>query len=171
MKITKIYFDMDGVLVDFDKGVKEILGLEPVKQEYHTKEFDDELFGRMKEEVNFYRNLDAIDDSVDFFNDLYDRYGPEVVEVLTGIPNPKRGIDAAGDDKVAWVKKYLPEDVIVHLVQRKDKKNYCKGKDYILIDDFSANTKEWEKAGGTAILFTDADSTRKQFHALEQAED
>ena len=32
MKIRKIYLDMDGVLADFDRGVKEICGMEPLPQ-------------------------------------------------------------------------------------------------------------------------------------------
>ena len=28
----RIYFDMDGVLADFDRGVRELCGLEPVSQ-------------------------------------------------------------------------------------------------------------------------------------------
>ncbi len=29
MEVEKIYFDMDGVLADFERGVKEICGLIP----------------------------------------------------------------------------------------------------------------------------------------------
>lgn len=32
MKIRKIYFDMDGVLADFSKGIKVLCGIEPISQ-------------------------------------------------------------------------------------------------------------------------------------------
>ena len=32
MTVEKIYFDMDGVLADFERGVKEICGLTPPSQ-------------------------------------------------------------------------------------------------------------------------------------------
>ena len=30
MEVTEIYIDMDGVLTDFDQGVRELCGLEPL---------------------------------------------------------------------------------------------------------------------------------------------
>ena len=39
MEIKKIYFDMDGVLADFDRGVREYLNLELLDQEKHTREY------------------------------------------------------------------------------------------------------------------------------------
>ena len=32
MEVSRIYFDMDGVLADFDRGVRDLCGLEPVDQ-------------------------------------------------------------------------------------------------------------------------------------------
>ena len=48
MTVEKIYFDMDGVLADFNRGVKEILGIEPMDQDSATKDYDDRLFQAIK---------------------------------------------------------------------------------------------------------------------------
>lgn len=166
MEFRKIYFDMDGVLADFDGGVSEILGLTPVRQENHTAESDNLMFGKMKEADHFYRRLKAMEDSVELFNELYGRYGSGVVEILSGIPSPKREIHTAGDDKIAWVKEYLPEGVKVNVLLRRDKVNFCRGREYVLIDDFSVNVRDWEKAGGSGILFVSPDQVREDLNRL-----
>ena len=35
--IKKIYFDMDGVLADFDRGIREFCGMDAVSQDYGKK--------------------------------------------------------------------------------------------------------------------------------------
>ena len=166
MEFKKIYFDMDGVLADFDRGVIEILNLKPVKQEYHTVESDNLLFGEMKKAEHFYLRLHALEGSLELFNEIYEKYGGDVVEILTGIPNPKRGIDSAKEDKIRWVRKELPEGVKVNALLRKDKPKYCLGKEYVLIDDFTKNIQEWESEGGTGILFTAPQQVREKLEEL-----
>ena len=50
MKVEKIYFDMDGVLADFERGVKEICGLTPPSQnaKHHKPGEDDEMWEAIK---------------------------------------------------------------------------------------------------------------------------
>ncbi|MBQ3863905.1 MAG: hypothetical protein II790_07700, partial [Schwartzia sp.] len=84
-------------------------------------------------------------------------------EILSGIPKPRRGITTAADDKSEWVRRNLGEHIKVNIVYREEKKNYVTGRDCILIDDYEKNIKEWEKAGGTGILFISAKETLKRF--------
>jgi hypothetical protein len=44
MEVTEIYIDMDGVLADFDQGVRELCGLEPLDQMVVTNEDNDRLW-------------------------------------------------------------------------------------------------------------------------------
>ena len=41
MKVKKIYFDMDGVLADFERGVREICCLEPIPQDAKNNDSQD----------------------------------------------------------------------------------------------------------------------------------
>lgn len=143
---------MDGVLADFDRGVRELLKLPSVDQAHKTERQDDEMYEKMREVEHFYDLLEPIPGSLELFKNVYSCHKGKV-EILTGIPKPKRGIVYAKDDKIAWVRRLLSEDVPVNVVLRREKPNFCTGSDCILIDDFIKNIKEWEQARGTGILF------------------
>ena len=64
MTVKKIYIDMDGVLADFDRGLKEFCGLEPIRQKN---------FGPGAKEM---------------FDTLYEKYGDKV-EILSAIPKDR----------------------------------------------------------------------------------
>lgn len=167
MEIKKIFFDMDGVLADFDRGVRELCRMEPLKQsENQPAGYDDILWSKVREAGHFYDKLELIEGTKEMFDYLYNKYGDRC-EILTGIPKPRRGITTAGEDKINWVRRLLSEDVVVNIVFREDKPDYCKGSNCILIDDYDLNIREWEKCGGTGILFTDAASALKQIKELE----
>ena len=74
MRATKIYFDLDGVLADFQKGVVELCGIEPVDQSHKRSGQDDLLFGAMKRVPHFYDRLVLMpgpgDILIDCFPDL-----------------------------------------------------------------------------------------------------
>ena len=168
MNIKKIYFDMDGVLADFDRGVRELCNMDPLPQsEDFPVGYDDELWRKVREADHFYDNLELIPGAKELFDYVFSRYGDKC-EILTGIPKPRRGITTAGEDKTKWVKRLLSEDVVVNIVWREDKPDYCKGKDCILIDDYDLNIKEWENCGGIGVLFTDATSVLERIKAIEE---
>lgn len=121
----RLYFDMDGVLVDFESAL--------AKQDEQTlKEYEgryDEipwLFGQM---LPMYGAIEA----VHRLNEYYDCY------ILSTAPwkNP-----SAWSDKVLWVTRYL-DDVFHKRMVITHCKNLCKGD--ILIDDRGKNgTSEFE---------------------------
>ena len=160
--IEKIYFDMDGVLADFDGGVTNLCGLRPLAQrEHRSKEEDDLMWEKIREVGHFYDRLDPMSGAVKLFNEIYDKYGDKC-EILTGIPKPKRGILTAGDDKIAWVHRILSPTLKVNIVYREEKKNFCTGKDSILIDDLRSNIDDWISYGGTGIFHISSEDTRLQ---------
>lgn len=153
MEVKKIYFDMDGVLADFAGGVRELCGMEPVSQNAKNKDLseEDRMWKAIKDAGHFYDKLEILPGTKKMFDALYGLYGDKC-EILTGIPKPKRGIDSAGDDKTAWVRRLFAKDIKVNIVYREEKARFCTGKDCILIDDFDKNIREWEAMGGTGIL-------------------
>ncbi len=157
MKVKKIFFDMDGVLADFHRGVRELCGMEPVDQGISGKT-EDRMWDAIRDTGHFYNRLELMPGAKEMFDAVYTKYG-SACEILTGIPKPKRGITGAGEDKLKWVRRLLSPDIIVNVVLREDKPRFCTGKDCILIDDYKKNIREWEAGGGTGILNIDAYQT------------
>lgn len=137
--IKKIFFDMDGVLADFDRGVRELCGIEPPvqRQERYPGE-GDYLWAKVREVEHFYDKLELMSGAKEMFDSLYAEYGDRC-EILTGIPKPRRGILSSGEDKTKWVRRLLSEDIKVNIVYREQKGEYCTGEDCILIDDYEKN--------------------------------
>ncbi len=112
MEVDKIYLDMDGVLADFERGVKEICGLTPPSQnaKHHKPGEDDEMWKAIKACPHFYDYLELMPGAKAMFDAVYGKYGDKC-EILTGIPKPRREIVNAASDKKAWVKRLLSEDI------------------------------------------------------------
>ncbi len=158
--VKKIYFDMDGVLADFERGVKELCHMDPPNQNDKDKnpKADDEMWTRIKEVDHFYDKLELMPDAKEMFDLVYNKY-QDRCEILTGIPKKNRGIETSGEDKKKWIKRLLSEDIVVNIVYREEKPQYCSGPDCILIDDMAKNIKEWEADGGTGIQNISAKDT------------
>ncbi len=154
-----IFFDMDGVLADFDRGLRELCGIEPLSvNEARSKEYEDAMWAAIRAVPHFYLALQPMPGAVEMFQRLSRREGVRC-EILTGIPKPRRGVATAGEDKVEWVRRYLSAEVPCNIVFKEDKPRFCKGRDCILIDDTQANITAWTAMGGTGILHHSADET------------
>lgn len=161
-----IYFDMDSVLADFEKGVRELCGMEPSTQDSPDRdERDGIMFERISRIPNFYLKLDPIQGTLDILKELRSRYGGRI-EILTGVPKPHRNVPTAASDKMLWVRKYIGDGITVHTVLRREKMEYAKGPGSILIDDLRMNIDEWTAAGGTGILFTCPDDLRMKLSEM-----
>jgi 5'(3')-deoxyribonucleotidase len=168
LQVEKVYFDMDGVLADFERGVKEILGLNPPDQnaKHHKPGDDDEMWEAIKKVTHFYDYLELMPGAKEMFDAVYERYGDRC-EILTGIPKPKRGVVNAADDKKKWVRRLLSENVKVNIVYREEKPKYCTGKGCILIDDMQRNIRDWNEMGGTGIVNVSAEATMAKLRELQ----
>lgn len=160
MKVNKIYFDMDGVLSDFERGVREICGLAPQSQnaKHRNPRDDEEMWERIKNAPHFYGRLELMPGANELFDAVYTVYGDKC-EILTGIPKPKRGVVDAEADKREWVRRLLSEDVKVNVVFREEKPKYCTDEGCILIDDMTRNIRDWNAMGGTGIKHESAEQT------------
>ena len=167
MDFDKIYFDMDGVLADFNKGVMDMFQIDAGDQEAPDRgDLDDRMFAAIAGMPHFYLKLEPIDGMLDILKKLISGYGSKV-EILTGIPKPERNVVTAAEDKVEWVRKLVSEDVVVNTVLRKEKMQYARGPGSILVDDMKKNIDEWKEAGGTGIRFTGAEDLRETLSKMD----
>lgn len=153
-----VYFDMDGVLADFDKGVRELCHREPLVQGHCSPTETDALWDDIRKVPHFYARLEPIAGSVEMVQAVYAELGDRC-QILTGVPKPHRGIDNAAEDKAEWVRRFVSPGIQVHTVYRAEKKQFCAGPWDILIDDYDKNIREWQRAGGTGILFVNPQQT------------
>ena len=162
-KVKTIYLDMDGVLADFAGGVRDMLGIDA---EYQLADPDRraQMFDLINHYDGFYRKLKPVDGGLELLEDLKKRYD---VEILTGIPGPEAGVPNARENKMAWIRQYVDDDVTVHTVVRGDKRIFCTGRNCFLIDDNRKNLEQWQNAGGTAIEFTTAKQVRDLLAEME----
>ena len=165
MQIDKIYFDMDGVLADFCKGAEQLGGYVWKKEQNHVEAKDDTMWDCIRSVEGFYLKLDLMPGAKEMFDSIYQRFSKKC-EVLTGIPKPKRNIKNVKEDKITWMHERLAADIVVNECNKEDKWRYCKGKGCVLIDDMQANIDAWEAAGGTGILYEDAESTLQELERI-----
>ena len=163
--VEKIYLDMDGVLADFERGIRELCGVEPVKQGARRPQEEDIMWEKARLVGHFYDKLLPMPGALEMFQQIYEKYGDRC-EILTGIPKPRRGLTTAGEDKIAWVRRFLSADIAVHIVFREEKKNYCKGKGCILIDDYDKNIREWTENGSTGVLHISVEETMEKLREM-----
>ena len=147
-----IFCDLDGVLVDFEKGVSDLF----------RKPFEDitkdELWSHAEQIPDFYTNLPWKDD------------GKRLWEVLkwlnTTILSAAPKDSWAERQKRAWVDRELGQGVKMVVSTRKYK--YCSPTKplTILIDDREIHCRLWEESGGFAILHENTDKTLEQLSKL-----
>ena len=167
MKIKKLYLDMDGVLADFERGVCELAGAEPLPVNgKRSPSDDDRMWDAIRTVDHFYGRLEPMPGAVELFGRLRAKYG-DACEILTGVPKPRRQIEHAREDKLEWVRRRLSEDVVVNIVLRAQKPEFCTGPDCVLLDDTLGNIQEWKAAGGTGILYEGAEQTLAVLARLE----
>ncbi len=122
------YWDMDGVLANFHKA-------------YAT----DKAVALKR---NAMANLEPFAENVETLRSLI--AAGHTCYILTKAANA----DGA-QGKIEWLAKYIPEMDEAHtIIITKGRKVDNIREDGILVDDDSANTRQWEKAGHKAILLT-----------------
>lgn len=152
----KIFCDMDGVLVDFERGVEESY----FENTGQRVSFHDLAKSEMWKTVNrggegWWLNLPWYPGGQQLWN-FIKRYNPTI---LTAPGRQKTCIP----EKNQWVAQNMSPKLKVICDQDKWKYATPYG---ILIDDFTKNTIPWEEHGGIAILHTDVSKTIKQLKKL-----
>ncbi len=156
-----IFCDMDGVLVDFDKGYRELTG----KSTHHANEqgkdefwnlFNNSLKEKEISEYQYWADLDWQPGGQELWNYIKP-YKPYILTAPTLNPESKEG-------KREWVQRL---DGMKNIYFRNAKfKSDFSGKNKILIDDREDTINKWNEAGGIGILHTSATNTIKQLNDL-----
>lgn len=157
--ITRIYFDLDGVLAGFDdqfkKYNKEGLDFKSYIGKYGANEAWDII---NKGKVKFWSTMPWNPGGQELYNRVMKLADEKGFEVWI-LSSP--GLDPKGDAKKGknlWVDKHLniPES---RRVYKQAKNKYTEAKPgYMLIDDMGANVSQFIQAGGTGIKNNPEDS-------------
>jgi len=158
----KIYVDLDGVLTNFNQGVKNGFLNKHNKEnntninsgwEYEERYGSEEFWKEVKKlGLEFWSNMPWTSDGKSLWN-FVKKY-PNV-EILSKPSKDK----LSREGKKIWCKRELGEDVKINLSY--DKKEFADS-NCILIDDLEKNIKEWFKAGGIGILHKNTKDTIKK---------
>lgn len=169
----KIFCDLDGVLVDFDAGVKKL---------FNGRSPDQLPVGRMWGAINkadqFYAKLPWTTDGKELWNEL--KVLDTTPDILTGVPLTKK----SRAEKFAWCQKQLGITVnhvdmagkqsahelvsgrrknklgVVNVITCWSKNKHYESKDnHVLIDDRESLKEAWEGNGGIFIHHTETQRT------------
>jgi hypothetical protein len=148
----KIYCDMDGVLVDFDKGYEELTGK---KASFDTpkEEFWEPI---SKAGAAFWIKLQWMPDGKQLW-DYIKPYNPDLLSAPSREESSKIG-------KFTWVKRNLPGTKLI--LRSAERKQEFATPNSILIDDRADNIQRWKDAGGIGIVHTSAADTIQQLKDL-----
>jgi hypothetical protein len=148
----KIYCDMDGVLVDFDKGYEELTG---AKASFDTpkEEFWEPI---SKAGAAFWIKLQWMPDGKQLW-DYIKPYNPDLLSAPSREESSKIG-------KFTWVKRNLPGTKLI--LRSAERKQEFATPNSILIDDRADNIQRWKDAGGIGIVHTSAADTIQQLKDL-----
>jgi hypothetical protein len=157
----RIFCDMDGVLVDFDKGYEDLTGL-------HTKHADvqdsNDFWNKFREglkeknigEFEYWSRLDWMPDGKELWNYIKP-YNPYVLTAPSRDPQSREG-------KRAWAER-LDNMKNIYFKAAAFKSEYA-APNRILIDDRADTIERWNKNGGIGILHTSTANTIEQLKKL-----
>ena len=169
-----IFCDMDGVLVDFDEGYKELTGVTTHHADSQGKDefwrlFRDSLKEKGISERSYWANLDWMPDGKQLW-DYIKEYNPYVLtapSVNMDIPfedRYKMENNESMQGKTEWVQR-LPNMRKIYFRSASRKADFA-GPGKILIDDRKDTIDSWNANGGIGIFHTSAANTIKQLQEL-----
>ncbi len=169
-----IFCDMDGVLVDFDKGYKELTGKSTKHQTNQNKDefwdiFRESLTSKGTTEKHFWENLDWMSDGKQLW-DYISQYNPYILTApavnhdLPADIRYKLEHNESKQGKLEWVKR-LPNMKKIYFKGSNFKQDLA-GPNKILIDDRPQIIEKWNEKGGIGILHTSSKNTIKELQKL-----
>ena len=146
----RLFLDADGVLADFDGGVRRVLGTLP--DAYIRRRGAQDFWRRLHSASDFYARLDEMPDARRLF-DAVQHLRPTI---LTGLP---RGSWAA-PQKVAWAAQHFPGVPIITCMAR-DKHCHMHRGD-VLVDDREKHRATYEAEGVVFVHHKNAEESLRR---------
>ena len=153
----KIFVDMDGVIVDFIRGWKEIGISDKSFHEYEDIVGKSKIYEQLREKggVSWWADLKWLPDGKELWNYIK-KYNPLILTTPATFQESK-------DGKKIWCDRELGPDV--PLIFSKEKGEYATPNG-ILIDDYQKKIDNWRNNGGIGILHISTEDTIKQLKKL-----
>ena len=149
----QIYLDCDGVLADFEKSARDILGAST--SVFEKRHGSAEFWKRLGMADAFFEKLDPLPDAFE----LYEAVKHKNPIILTGMPHGQW----AGPQKRRWAARYFP-GVRVITTMAALKREHCHPGD-VLVDDRDQHRSLWEAAGGRFIHHRSAEASIAELRA------
>jgi cytidyltransferase-like protein len=150
----EIYCDMDGVIVDFERGYEELTGKDI--RGNHVKGDGDFWQPITDAGVEFWAKLKWMPDGKQLW-DYIKKHKPSLLSAPSREESSRIG-------KHIWVENNIPG---VNLILRAaDKKQEFASPNAVLIDDRADNVQRWKDAGGVGIHHTSAENTINELEKL-----
>jgi hypothetical protein len=143
---------MDGVIVDFDKGYKELTGRE-ASFDTPKEEFWAPI---QKAGAEFWIKLQWMPDGKQLW-EFIKPFNPQLLSAPSRDESSKIG-------KFVWVKRNVPGTKLI--LRQAERKQEFATPNSILIDDRADNIQRWKDAGGIGIHHTSASDTIQQLKDL-----
>ena len=162
-----VYFDLDGVIVDFIRGIESRFGIR-----YPYSKSGEELYTVMDRHFEDVFTYLPMLPGGELFLDLY-RTNPGRVKFLTAVPKHwSAAMYFAGRDcKISWLRQYLPDlselnDIVV--VGDKATKQFYANESTILVDDHNRTVVEWKSRGGIGVNYPSGGLDKKYQRLLAE---
>jgi hypothetical protein len=145
----KVYCDMDGVLVNFEKRFSELASLNP--KEYNEVNGAEAFWKTIDDEgVGFWVGMEWMNDGKELFNLLKENFDIELLSSPSRADNSRLG-------KRLWVRNHKL-GVKLNLEYSRNKHKYA-APNHILIDDREDIIEDWVSKGGIGIIHTSTKNT------------
>jgi 5'-nucleotidase len=149
----RVAMDWDGVHADFNQHSENLFGAQPRELTFdcpdrgHIKG-DEALWAHVGTEAGktFWSHAPVFYGSPELFA-IAEPYG---VQFVTGCPTT--GFERAAEEKTTKINALFP-GVPVQTCRSKNKTEYMQEPGDILVDDFIANIRRWQKAGGYTVYY------------------
>jgi hypothetical protein len=146
----RLFLDCDGVLADFDAGVRQLLGMDIAR--FQARHGSRGFWRELASADNFYGSLPEMPDA----RLLFDAVAHLKPTILTGLPLG----NWAAPQKVAWAAEHFPGVPIVTCMARDKHKHMHPGD--VLVDDRENHRPAYEAAGVVFVHHRNAlDSLRQ----------